>query len=94
MTTEKIGIGSLSILEEGDYWNAYFEEFGNEKKKSDILLIGSISMYAITNNDERRKQFADLMKDIVLDIIKSCTDEPCSFSHEMTLPAHKKGGNA
>lgn len=84
-------IGRLAFREEGSMWNAYYARTDTMK---DALLIGSIAMAAIVENDERKQIFMDLMREFVADII----EEKCGIRPEMPgavpAPEHERAGRA
>ena len=61
-------IGKLAMREEGGYCTAYCV-----LADDDPILIGSILLAAITDNDVRGRAFMEMMRDIVSDIIMETT---------------------
>ena len=60
MATE---IGKLAMREEGGNWNAYCV-----LADDDPILIGSILLAAITDNDVRGRAFMEMMRDIIMEM--------------------------
>ncbi len=61
-------IGKLEVLEEGNYWKAYFFPDVEDKE---FYLLGSIHVYVIANNDKLKKEFTDLMAAAVRLIVEN-----------------------
>jgi hypothetical protein len=65
MTKEKLTV-RLALRVEGDFWNAYY---ASHDTMSDAVLMGSLLML-LTENQERKQAFIDLMTAAMADIIE------------------------
>src|SRR5215470_11924039 len=60
----------LALRAEGAMWNAYLAKADDMQ---DAVWIGSIAMYAIEDNPERKQAFQALMTGIIADAIEELT---------------------
>lgn len=63
-------IGRLAMREEGDLWNAYYALPDTMK---DPILLGSIKLRFVQNNENMKNWFMDLMRESVGDLIEEQT---------------------
>jgi len=64
--------GTLRIRHEAAYWNAYYM---HNSVYDEVLFIGTILYRTVKEDQETRKLFVDLMKTIILKMIKDMTHE-------------------
>lgn len=72
MSTElqTVKVGRLAMRHEGAFWNAYYA-MPNTMEKA--ILLGSIAMRFIVDNQDRKITFMNLMRDAVSDILEEET---------------------
>ena len=91
MSDKSVQIGRLAMRYEGDNWNAYYA-LPNSMKET--IFLGSIRMGAVTNNQERKSAFMDMMRDVVSDIIENETGVRPTWGSPATAPEHERSGSA
>ena len=91
MTDPEQQIGRLAMRKEGDYWNAYYTL---PNSMDGALLLGSISMGAVTNNPDRRQAFLVMMRDIVSDFIEEKTGTRPDWGDPESAAEHERAGSA
>ena len=64
---EKIIVGRLALRIEGEYWNAYYALPDSTEKS---ILLGSVMIAAIVDDEPLKNTFIALMKTIVNNIIR------------------------
>lgn len=84
-------VGRLAMRQEGGYWNAYY---AMPDSMGDSLLLGSISMAAVSGNEARRLAFMGMMRDAVSDLIEGATGVRPIWGGPTSAPEHEKAGNA
>jgi len=84
-------IGRLAMRHEGNNWNAYYA-LPNEM--SGAIFLGSITMQAVVNNEDRKKQFMHMMRDIVADIIQEQFGVRPTWDSDTPAPEHERAGHA
>ena len=84
-------IGRLAMRHEGNNWNAYY---ALPNSMEDPIFLGSIRMTAITNNQERKQSFMQMMRDIVSDIIEDETGIRPTWGDPTMAPEHERSGEA
>ena len=65
-------VGRLAMRQEGAFWNAYYAMPGTMEGAT---LLGSIAMWFIAGNAERKSAFMDFMRDAVSDLIEEETGQ-------------------
>ena len=86
MTNQKIG--RLAMRDEGDYWNAYY---AMPDTMEGAILLGSIAMRFIDDNELRKSLFMELMKQAVGDIIEPRTGGTVTWPNDLqTAPHHQR----
>ena len=86
-------IGRLAMRQEGEYWNAYYALPANVRSKGKILL-GSIRMVAVMENEERKVAFMQMMRDIVSEIIEAQTGVRPMWNEPTPAPECERSGHA
>lgn len=84
-------IGRLAMRQEGEFWNAYYARM---ETIDEAILLGSIKMSLVTNNEPRRLLFMGMMQEAVGEIIQLATGYEVDFKEPTTAPQHEKSGNA
>lgn len=84
-------VGRLAMRQEGGYWNAYY---ALPDSMDSPLLLGSISMAAVSGNEARKAAFMDMMRDVVSDLIEGATGVRPIWGGPTSAPEHEKAGNA
>lgn len=81
----------LALRREGEWWNAYLAQMDT---MDGARKIGSILLGAVENNEERKRAFMDLMKDVMTEAIKEITGKLPDWWEEQEAPEHEKAGRA
>lgn len=81
----------LALRVEGDWWNAYVAERGTMEG---ARKIGSILMAAVSDNEERKKAFMEVMQSFMSDILKETTGVRPLWWETQEAPEHERSGNA
>jgi hypothetical protein len=84
-------IGRLSLREEGENWNAYYAPVGTMEG---AIFLGSIRMGLVATNAERKKQFMDLMRECLGDVVFEATGVRPVWGGPERAPQHERSGNA
>ncbi len=84
-------IGRLAMRVEGNNWTAYYAA---PDSMDGALLLGSISMAAVTNNTERKQAFMNMMRDIVSDHIEKEIGTRPEWGGPESAPEHERTGSA
>ncbi len=91
MNDKLVQIGRLSMRQEGDKWVAYYAMPNSMEKR---VFLGSIAMGAVATNQERKRAFMGMMRDIVADIIEAETGTRPTWLGTQAAPEHERSGNA
>jgi hypothetical protein len=67
---QTVKVGRLALRHEGKFWNAYY---ALPDTMTDALLLGSIAMRFVENNEQRKAAFIAFMREAVSDIIEEQT---------------------
>ncbi len=87
---DKIKAGRLALREEGDNWNAYY---ALAETMEGAIFLGSIRMAIVISSADRKREFMQLMRDVVSDILREIGHRPIWGDPE-TGPEHERAGNA
>ena len=91
MNTAAQQIGRLAMRQEGDRWTAYYARPGTMEG---ALWLGAIHMTPVTQSDARKREFVDLMRAVVADIIEGTSGTRPTWGGEEVAPEHERAGNA
>jgi hypothetical protein len=84
-------IGRLAMRHEGESWNAYY---AMPDTMDGAILLGSIAMRFIVDNEERKTAFMDFMREAVADLIEEATGQrPIWPEGPHTAPEHERSGH-
>lgn len=89
MDEPTVEVGRLVMLDEGDFWNAYYAT-DPEKER---VLIGCIRMNAVVNNPQRTDAFMLMMADVVSDFIAKSTGHRPAWSGPYPAPENEQSGH-
>lgn len=78
----------LAFRHEGENWNAYFAPPGSMEG---ALLLGSISMSLIINNDEIKQAFIHLIQSALTNALE---DENLEWDAPKKAPEHERAGHS
>ena len=70
MTEQKKKIGRLAMRREGKFWNAYY---AMPDTMDNAILLGSIALRFVMDNQDRKDAFLDFMREAVSDLIEEET---------------------
>lgn len=79
----------LALRAEGNFWNAYA---ALADTMDGAVLLGSIAIGAVTDNERRRRSFMDLMKSVLADYIKDATGAAPKWNPPDRAPEHERAG--
>lgn len=80
----------LAMRVEGEMWNAYIAE---KDTMQGAILIGSIAMFAVRNDPERKQAFMDMMRGILEGALRAMGADVAG--HELrAAPQHERAGRA
>lgn len=82
-------LGRIALRREGEMWNAYFAKVST---MDGAILLGSIRMTALADNEPRKAAFIQLMTDIIGDITNDVVGVDPSWSTS-PAPEHERSGN-
>jgi hypothetical protein len=91
MTRKTYTPGRLALRVEGRMWNAYWAK---PDTMQDAVLVGSIAMAAVTDNERRKQAFIDLMSDFVADGIEQAFGQRPVSMETHRAPEGERSGNA
>ena len=83
--------GRLAMRYEGSMWNAYF---ALPQSMEGAVLIGSIAMRAIVDNDDRKKAFMQMMWSVVADILEEKIGVRPTHGDVQAAPEHERAGHS
>lgn len=83
-------MGRLAFREEGVYWHAYY---ALPNTMEGALPLATIHMRFV-NNKKRRREFMELMKHCVSEIIRERTGQNPHWPTERPAPEHERTKNA
>jgi hypothetical protein len=83
--------GRLALRHEGNMWNAYF---AMPHTMEGAALIGSISIAAVWNDEDRKVAFMRMMSEIVADILEANIGVRPHFMVPRSAPEHEKAGHS
>ena len=89
--TEQSQIGRLALRVEGDNWNAYWADM---RTLEGAIFLGSIKMAFVTNSDERKLAFMDLMAACAADALQDILGERPAWNLPREAPDGERSGNA
>jgi hypothetical protein len=82
----------LAMRREGHMWNAYLmANFATDKEP---MLLGSIRMVAVEQNEERKKQFMDMMMSFMGEMIELVAGQAPDRFDIQPAPESERSGNA
>jgi hypothetical protein len=84
----------LAMRREGDMWCAYLMANFKEEKKREPLLLGSIRIIAVEQNEERKQQFMDMMTSFMGEMIELVTGKTPDRFEVQPAPENERSGNA
>lgn len=89
-TTQEIG--RLAMRREGMFWNAYYAMPDTMER---AILLGSIAMRFVENNEERKNAFLDFMQQAVGDLIKETTGQTATWPNgPQPAPERERAGHS
>ncbi len=91
MTDELVKVGRLAFRQEGKMWNAYYALPDTMEGAS---YIGSIAIVAVQKNTTRKKEFIEMMRGIISEILEERVGQEPTWGSQETAPEHEKAGNA
>ena len=83
----RVQIGRLALRVEGDKWVAYYAMEGT---MSEAIELGSIASGIVSNNEQRKQAFMDLMREIVADLIENATGQRSTWNAPIDAPLHER----
>jgi hypothetical protein len=84
----------LAMRREGHMWCAYLMANFEEEKKREPMLLGSIRLVAVEQNEERKKQFMDMMISFMGEMIELVTGQAPDRFDVQPAPESERGGDA
>ena len=84
-------LGRLAMRVEGDFWNAYY---ALEQTMDGAILLGSIRMAAVRNNEKRRVAFMAMVREMAGDILEDKVGAPVTWNEPERAPEHERAGRA
>jgi hypothetical protein len=80
----------LALRRENHMWCAYLKSVGDDRQP---LLLGSIRIVAIENNETRKQQFMQLMTEFMSEMIETVTGKAPDRFEVQEAPESERGGN-
>lgn len=90
MPEDKAEIGRLAMRREGKMWNAYY---AMPNTMDGAVLLGSIAVAAIAENDERKNAFLGMMRSVVADVIEDETGQRPTWTGVRSAPESERSGH-
>lgn len=85
-------LGRLAMRHEGNFWNAYY---AMPDTMDGAILLGSIAMRFVENNQERKTAFILFMREALSDIIEDELGQRPTFPEgPQSAPEHEKAGHS
>jgi hypothetical protein len=89
--SKSVNIGRLALRREGSMWNAYWARMNT---MDGAVLLGSILISAVENDENRKRAFQGMMQEIMTEIIEDATGATPSRWDERAAPDNERGGTA
>jgi hypothetical protein len=80
----------LALRRENHMWCAYLKAVGDDRNP---LLLGSIRMVAVENNETRKQQFIQMMTEFMGEMIETVTGHKPDHFEIQAAPESERGGN-
>jgi hypothetical protein len=80
----------LALRREGHMWSAYLKSVGDDRQP---LLLGSIRIVAVENNETRKQQFITMMTEFMGEMIETVTGRAPDHFEVQEAPESERGGN-
>lgn len=92
MPEKIVQVGRLALRHEGAFWNAYY---AMPNTMDGAILIGSIAIQFVANNQARKDAFIGLMREAVGELLYEQTGQQPSWTDgPRPAPQHERAGHS